>query len=65
MTYNNGIKQEIKPKFRESAYTKIKQEVGEESPEEMGNMEKAIETAAAQALKKRKKIIEHILNQKI
>ena len=64
MTYDDGRKQEIKPKFRESAYTKIKQEVGEETPEEIMNMEKAIETAAAEALKKRKKIIEYIMNQK-
>jgi len=64
MTYEDGRKQEIKPKFRESAYTKIKQEVGEESPDELLNMERAIEAAAEQALEKRKKIIEHIMNQK-
>jgi hydrogenase expression/formation protein len=64
MTYKDGNKQEIKPKFRESAYTKIKQEVGEESPEEIMEMENAIELAAAKALEKRKEIIAYINNQK-
>ncbi|MFX1258872.1 MAG: AIR synthase-related protein [Promethearchaeota archaeon] len=64
MTYEDNMKQEIKPKFRESAYTKIKQEVGEESPEEMMEMERAIESSATKALKKRKEIIEYVLNQK-
>jgi hydrogenase expression/formation protein len=64
MTYEDGMKQEIKPMFRESAYTKIKQEVGEENPEEILEMERVIESAAAKALKKRKEIIDYIMNQK-
>ncbi|MEE9378021.1 MAG: AIR synthase-related protein [Candidatus Lokiarchaeia archaeon] len=63
LTYKGQEKKEILPKFRESAYTKIKQEVGEETPETLDLMEKNIEKAALEALKKRKKIIKYIKNQ--
>jgi hydrogenase expression/formation protein len=52
----------ILPKFRESAYTKIKQEIGEETPEMILEMENKIEKAASKALKKRQKIIDYIKN---
>jgi len=48
------------PKFRESAYTKIKKVIGEKTPQEKEAMEKSIEEAAKKALIKRKKIIEYI-----
>jgi hydrogenase expression/formation protein len=64
MTYKGQEKKKILPKFRESAYTKIKQEVGEEVPESLDMMEKNIEEAASKALKKRKQIIEYIQKQK-
>jgi hydrogenase expression/formation protein len=60
MTYKGQQKKDILPKFRESAYTKIKQEIGEETPESINMMEKNIEEAALKALKKRKQIIEYI-----
>ncbi|MFX1410332.1 MAG: hypothetical protein ACFFA6_08260, partial [Promethearchaeota archaeon] len=60
LMYNDKEKKEILPKFRESAYTKIKQEIGEETPETVEIMEKNIEKTAIEALKKRKKIIEYI-----
>jgi hydrogenase expression/formation protein len=60
MTYKGQQKKVILPKFRESAYTKIKQEIGEEKPESINMMEKNIEEAALKALKKRKQIIEYI-----
>ncbi len=63
MTYKGEEKKEILPKFRESAYTKIKQEIGEESPESQKAMEHNIEKAASEALQKRKKIIEYIRKQ--
>ncbi len=63
MTYKGQEKKEILPKFRESAYTKIKQEVGEEIPESLDMMESNIEEAASKALKKRKQIIEYIEKQ--
>ena len=52
----------ILPRFRESAYTKIKQEVGEETPELINEMELKVEKAASDALQKRKKIIDYIRN---
>ncbi|MBY9007441.1 MAG: hypothetical protein KGD63_11855 [Candidatus Lokiarchaeota archaeon] len=53
---------EFLPKFRESAYTKIKQEIGEETPVHIEKMEEKINHAAEQALEKRKKIITYIKN---
>ena len=64
MVFEAGEEKKIIPKFRESAYTKIKQEIGEDAPEKLKEMEKSIEVAAAEALKKRKKIIEYIKNLK-
>lgn len=52
----------ILPRFRESAYTKIKQEVGEDTPEKINEMERKVEKAASDSLQKRKKIIEYIRN---
>ncbi len=63
LTYTGREKKEILPKFRESAYTKIKQEVGEDTPEPLKQMEMNIEKAATEALKKRQRIIEYIKKQ--
>jgi hydrogenase expression/formation protein len=63
MIYNDSREEKILPRFRESAYTKIKQEVGEEPPETMVEMEKNIERAALSAIEKRKRIIEYIMKQ--
>jgi hydrogenase expression/formation protein len=60
MIFRDAEKKNILPRFRESAYTKIKQKIGEDSPETLKIMEKNIENAAERALKKRKKIITHI-----
>jgi hydrogenase expression/formation protein len=60
MIYSDELKKKILPRFRESAYTKIKQVIGEETPESIEEMEKKIEKAADAALEKRKKIIEFI-----
>ena len=65
MICEGEVKKSILPKFRESAYTKIKQEIGEETPEMMVEMEKKIEKAATQALKKRQKIVDYIKKQSI
>jgi hydrogenase expression/formation protein len=62
MIYSDELKKKILPRFRESAYTKVKQVIGEETPESIGKMEEKIETAANAALEKRKKIIEFIKN---
>ncbi len=63
LTYKGKEKKEMLPKFRESAYTKIKQEIGEDTPESLDIMKKNIEQAALEALKKRKRIIEYIKNE--
>ncbi|MEJ2252553.1 MAG: hypothetical protein P8Y97_23190 [Candidatus Lokiarchaeota archaeon] len=60
MIYEDSEQQNILPRFRESAYTKIKQEIGENNPKELKSMENAVEKAAQQALDKRRKIIKYI-----
>ncbi len=55
-------KKNILPRFRESAYTKIKQEIGEYPPDAIKLMEEKVELAASMALKKRKDIIKYIQN---
>ena len=62
MVFQSMEKQNILPRFRESAYTKIKMEIGEKTPESILKMEKSIELAAEEALNKRKKIITYIRN---
>jgi len=60
MVFEGKEKKNILPRFRESAYTKIKQEIGEETPDTINVMEKNVERAARQSLNKRKKIIDYI-----
>lgn len=62
MVFGENQKKGILPKFRESAYTKIKQEIGEENPLSKKKMEEKIELTAKKALKKRKRIIDYIKN---
>lgn len=63
MVYAEDKQESILPRFRESAYTKIKQEVGEEIPELKEEMENSIENAALSAINKRNRIIEFIKKQ--
>lgn len=60
LIFKDNIKKDILPRFRESAYTKIKKEIGEETPNIIKHMEERIEHAAEQALIKRKEIIKYI-----
>ena len=60
MIYEGEEKKNILPRFRESAYTKIKQEIGEDTPETINFMEKNVERAVRQSLNKRKNIIDFI-----
>ncbi|MFX0080371.1 MAG: AIR synthase-related protein [Candidatus Hodarchaeota archaeon] len=60
MVYAKHKQENILPRFRESAYTKIKQEIGEETPNSIEDMEKKIEETALNAIEKRKRIIEFI-----
>lgn len=63
MIYEGEEKKSILPQFRESAYTKIKQEIGEDPPELKFEMEKKIEKTAIEAMKKRQKIVDYIRKQ--
>ncbi|MBY8982176.1 MAG: hypothetical protein KGD57_04445 [Candidatus Lokiarchaeota archaeon] len=62
IVFEGNQSKDFLPKFRESAYTKIKQEIGEEDPKQKENMEYRIKIAAEQSLEKRKKIIDYIKN---
>jgi hydrogenase expression/formation protein len=60
MIFEGEEKKNVLPRFRESAYTKIKQEIGEDTPELINLMEKNVERVARQSLNKRKNIIDYI-----
>jgi hydrogenase expression/formation protein len=60
MIYSKDKQENILPRFRESAYTKIKQEIGEKTPDLKKEMEQVIEETALNAIKKRNRIIEFI-----
>jgi len=64
MIYGKNKQKEMLPRFRESTYTKIKQEIGEETPKNIKKMEKKIEKAALDAINKRERIINYIKAQK-
>src|SRR4030067_855549 len=53
-----GKSHDFSPRFRESAYTPIKKLVGEKTPRDFEKMKKAVDMAAAQAIEKKKHIIE-------
>jgi hydrogenase expression/formation protein len=56
----NGKPRDFTPRFRESAYTPIKKLVGEKTPRNFEVMKKAVDKAAAQAIEKKKRIVEMI-----
>lgn len=56
----DGKLMEIKPKFRESAYTPLKKVVGEETPKNFEEMRRRIDEAAAKAIEKKKRVLELI-----
>lgn len=60
MIFEGEAEQSIIPKFRESAYTKLKEEVGEQDPSDKKEMEKKVELAAQASLDKRKHVIRYI-----
>ena len=51
----------IVPRFRESAYTKVKQVIGEDTPDEFFEIEEKIGSAASKAIEKRNIIIKYIV----
>ena len=56
----NGKEEELKPLFREAAYTKIKKIVGDIEPEDFDIMKDKVEIAALDAIKKKDKIVKLI-----
>jgi hydrogenase expression/formation protein len=52
--------EELKPLFREAAYTKIKKIVGDIEPEDFETMKDKVEIAAVEAIKKKDKIVKTI-----
>jgi len=59
----DGMEEELKPLFREAAYTKIKKIVGDTKPEEFELMKKKVEESALSAINKKDKIVEAIKKQ--
>ncbi|NJD78409.1 MAG: hypothetical protein FIB08_15165 [Candidatus Methanoperedens sp.] len=56
----NGEKHDFTPRFRESAYTPIKKLVGEKTPQNFDVMREAVDKAAAQAVEKKRRVIERL-----
>ncbi len=56
----NGEIREIRPRFRESAYTPLKKVVGEETPPDFEEMRRRVDEAVMKALEKKKKVLELI-----
>ncbi|MCS7118835.1 MAG: AIR synthase-related protein [Archaeoglobaceae archaeon] len=52
-----GVKKEMKPKFRESAYTPLKKVVGEEIPRDFEDMKNKVDEAVIKAIEKKKIVL--------
>ena len=63
MIKSNGQEEELKPLFREAAYTKIKKLVGETTPENFKIMKEKVEKSAIEAVAKKDKVVKYIKNQ--
>ncbi|WP_202320684.1 AIR synthase-related protein [Archaeoglobus neptunius] len=55
-----GERREIKPRFRESAYTPLKKVVGEEEPPDFGDMKRRVDEAVKKAIEKKLKVLERL-----
>jgi hydrogenase expression/formation protein len=56
----DGREEELKPLFREAAYTKIKKIVGDIEPEDFDLMKEKVQKAALESIKKKDKIVKTI-----
>ncbi|MCL2115553.1 MAG: AIR synthase-related protein [Methanobrevibacter sp.] len=63
MIKSNGEEEELKPLFREAAYTKIKKLVGETTPENFEIMKKKVEKSAIESIAKKNKVVKYIKKQ--
>lgn len=57
----NGEKKQIKPKFRESAYTPLKKVVGEEMPANFEEMREKVDLALQKAIEKKNIVLRKLL----
>ena len=57
---DTGKQVELKPLFREAAYTKIKKIVGDIEPDDFDAMKEKVQNAALQAIKKKDRIVKTI-----
>lgn len=57
----NGNTEKLVPLFREAAYTKIKKLVGDTTPEDFKKMKEQVQKASDNAIRKKEKVINHIL----
>ena len=55
-----GESRDFTPRFRESAYTPIKKLVGEKTPGNFEEMKRAVDKAAAQAVEKKRHVVERL-----
>ncbi|MCX9024814.1 MAG: AIR synthase-related protein [Candidatus Methanoperedens sp.] len=56
----DGEIRDFTPRFRESAYTPIKKLVGEKTPRNFEAMKRAVDKAAAEAVEKKKRVVERL-----
>ncbi len=56
----DGKTQDFTPRFRESAYTPIKKLVGEKTPKNFDAMKQAVDTAVAEAIEKKRRVVGRI-----
>jgi hydrogenase expression/formation protein len=56
----DGKPHDFTPRFRESAYTPIKKLVGEKTPRNFDAMKQAVDTAAAEAIEKKRRVVGRI-----
>ncbi len=59
----DGLEEKLTPQFREAAYTKIKKLVGDTTPEDFEKMKEKVQKASNNAITKKEKVIEYILNK--
>lgn len=60
---DGNLRREIKPRFRESAYTPLKKVVGEETPRDFEEMKRKIDEAVLRAIEKKNRVLEKLLGR--
>jgi len=59
----DGAEEELKPLFREAAYTKIKKIVGDTAPQDFDLMRERVEKAALNAIRKKDRVVKSIIEK--